>query len=72
MWGLVRQYMKMGMLRLAKHMPKKIEPGGALPDHTQPKPTTNDRASHPTPQATPRATGFAARREKLMGDAASK
>jgi hypothetical protein len=68
MWRLVRQHLKMGMLKLAKHTPPKIEPC----DGAQALNATNARAKQLIPEAAPKATGFAARREKLMGDSASK
>jgi hypothetical protein len=63
----------MGMLKLAKHIPPKNEPcNGAQALNAQSTPETNARAKQPMPEDAPKATGFAARREKLMGDSASK
>lgn len=67
MWDIVRRFMKMGMLKLEKqpHQPSDKPPI----DENERK---SHRASQPRPLIEPKLTGFAARREQVMGSAVSK
>jgi len=73
MWGIVRQFLKMGTLTLQKHAPyhsDMMTPFAEIGQNGQPD--TQRSETHRRAQATPKMTGFAARREQLMDSSVSE
>jgi hypothetical protein len=74
MWEIVRRFLKMGMLKLAKQMHQNSERGDELPS---PPIAKNGHDGHPANQTrsqgiAPKPTGFAARRDQMTGSSFSK
>lgn len=61
MWGIVRRFLKMGMLKLQKEVTETSKPE-----------LESDETRRQRHQAAPKAIGFAARQEILKGDSISK